>query len=336
MNIRLYAVGIELRPYWFAAALCDRSGTKIDHEMRKLPDMRVDTVVNFVAATVEMLVARQDHGVPRNRVRVLLGLQLGARINPDSGTVYCYRKQLASERHFHWEDEVPLRSLLRERTGLEFTIANDADAFAVKEQWLGVGQMAANFAVMLIREGVGGAVVRDNCLFSGPVEIGNFITSHGHFRTNELGQVDTLESVAGTTGIVAEFRDATGSDASDINAAAEFMREFPYSEGMGAFTIAGLAAACGISYLINFAGASHMVLCGPNALLLSRKNAPAANEFLRQVGRFQDFVGLEGFKNCELVLRRLEPYDGAISAALVALVNSGLTRSTIDQEPDLE
>ncbi|MCA1703551.1 MAG: hypothetical protein LC808_09945, partial [Actinobacteria bacterium] len=89
------------------------------------------------------------------------------------------------------------------------------------------------------------------------------------------------------------------------------------------FRAAGVAAAVGLSYLVSFAGPSHIVLCAP-AVLLQRGRA-AADEFLDQIEKetdksgFRDFVAHTRFRDCKLVRRPLGAYDGALAAALVAL-----------------
>lgn len=319
-----YVVGIELRPYQFTAVLVNGYGEIAGEKAAKLSDMGPDAVIRVLAATARELVAGTlGAGFPP--ARVALGVQLGAPVDTTTGIVHYFSKQppsaMENTSDFQWR-EVPLGPRLREETGYKTVVLNDAVAFAERERWLGVGQQHDDFVVMLIREGVGGAVVKHGEHFDGPVEIGNFIYGSGNFEQDlERGDAQlagVLELACGTTGIVKSASKHAGQVFADIEAAADAAsQDGPGRAASAAFLEAGLAVRCGISYLVQFAGPTHVVLYAPEAML--RPEGRAARNFLSQLRNVRETVAFEAFRGFELVTRIAGPTDGAHAVALAAL-----------------
>lgn len=65
-----------------------------------------------------------------------------------------------------WED-IPLAQLIENKTQLPTTLANDANCAAIGEAWLGAGQNIANFILLTLGTGVGGAIFINGKLFTG-------------------------------------------------------------------------------------------------------------------------------------------------------------------------
>ena len=65
-----------------------------------------------------------------------------------------------------WEN-VPLAQWLENLTQLPTTLANDANCAAIGEAWLGAGDNIANFILLTLGTGVGGAIFLDGKLFTG-------------------------------------------------------------------------------------------------------------------------------------------------------------------------
>jgi predicted NBD/HSP70 family sugar kinase len=318
-----YAVGIEVQPYRFAAALINGSGEVIGEKAGSLADMEPERVIRALAAVTRGIVlSTLGPGFPGDRVA--LGVQLGGPVDTGTGTVHylCkYPPRSSSTAPFRWKN-VPLGSQLQHETGFRTVILNDAVAFAERELWHGVGQETGDFVVMLIREGVGGAVVSDGQPFKGPVEIGQFIT-YPDSLPDSLWQSDTelfgaLESAAGGTAIAAGAGKATGRDINDLQTAIDVANEDgPGHKAAVAFKSAGVAASAGLSYLVQFAGPSHVVLYAPEGMV--KTGTLAADRFLDEVRKFRAAVAFEAYRECKLVLRAIGVYDGAHGVALAAL-----------------
>ncbi|MGA9378940.1 MAG: ROK family protein [Phormidium sp.] len=66
-----------------------------------------------------------------------------------------------------WND-IPLAELLEKETGLPTIIANDANCAALGEAWLGAGRNFRNLILLTLGTGVGGAIILDGKLLTGP------------------------------------------------------------------------------------------------------------------------------------------------------------------------
>ncbi len=319
-----YVVGIELRPYQFTAVLVNGYGEIIGEKTTKLPDMELRVVISVLAAAArEIVAATFGPGFPATQVA--LGVQLGGPVDASTGTVHYFSKHppkgMEGMPEFKWQD-VPLGRRLQEETGYKTVVLNDTVAFAERERWFGVGQQTDDFVVMLIREGVGGAIVKHGQHFAGPVEIGNFPYGSADFE-QDLEQGDAqlagvLELACGTTGIINSASKRAGQVFADIEAAADAAsQDGPARVASAAFLEAGLAVRCAISYLVQFAGPSHVVLYAPEAML--RPGRRASRNFLSQLKNVRETVAFEAFRGFDLVTQVTGPTDGAHGAALAAL-----------------
>ena len=316
-----FAVGIELQPYQFTAVLTDGDGEIIARKAGDLPDMEPEVVVRVLAAAArEIVTFTLRQGFPADQVA--LGVQLGGPVDTTAGIVHFFSKHPpgcpGGPSEFKWED-FPLGPRLQQETGFRTVLLNDAVAFAERERWFGVGRETSNFVVMLIREGVGGAVVTDGEHFKGPVEIGNFRYSSASFEPSDADQYGVLEVDGGITGVTKNACEITGRPITGIEAAAVLADEDgpDRAAASAAFLSAGVAVARGLSYLVQFAGPSHAVLYAPEIMLSSERRA--GRVFLSQVKKFQEAVAFKAYRNCELSLRPANLTDGAQGAALAAL-----------------
>jgi len=315
-----YVVGIEVQPYRFTAVLADGTGVIISERAGDLFDMQAEAVVPALAASVrEIVTSTFRQGFPAGQVA--LAVQLGGPVDTMTGTVHFFSKHPpgypGGHSEFKWED-FPLGPRLQQETGFPTIVLNDAVAFAERERWVGVGQQTGDFVVMLVREGVGGAVVSDGEHFKGPVEIGNFRYSSANFEPSDTDQYGVLEVDGGITGVTESASEHAGQVIPDLETAAALAdKHGPGRAASAAFLSAGVAIARGLSYLVHFAGPSHVVLYAPAVMLRSECNA--GKNFLGQVKNFQESVAFKAYRNCELVLRPDEPNNGAEGAALAAL-----------------
>jgi glucokinase len=316
-----YAIGIELLPYQFTVVLVNDGGEIVREKTHGLSDMKPETVVRVLATAAREIVA-SALGPEFPGSKVVLGVQLGGPVGTETGTVLFFSKHRPGVNDgppdFIWEN-LPLGPRLRQETGFRTIILNDAVAFAERERWVGVGRQTGNFVVMLIREGVGGAVVMKGEHFDGPVEIGNFRFSSDSVRQADAGVFGVLELTGGATGVTESAGEyVPGRPIADLETAAAVASEDgPGRAADAAFLAAGVAIACGLSYLVQFAGPSHAVLYAPEAMLRPGRHATRA--FLGQVQKFTEAVAFEAYRDCELVLRSTGLADGAHGAALAAL-----------------
>jgi glucokinase len=112
----------------------------------------------------------------------------------------------------------PLRGALRDLTGAEVFVDNDAKALALGEAWIGAGREEANFIAMVVSTGVGGGLVVDGRLLDGATDNAGHI---GHVIVEpdgaacECGGRGCLEAEASGTAIAKR----TGRPASQADSA---------------------------------------------------------------------------------------------------------------------
>ncbi|MDR9403783.1 MAG: ROK family protein [Halothece sp. Uz-M2-17] len=94
-----------------------------------------------------------------------------------------------------WRD-IPLADLLEKKVGLPTFVANDANCAGLGESWLGAGRHVNHLILLTLGTGVGGAIIFDNQLFTGPYgaagELG-LITLNPHGDRCNSGNHGSLE-----------------------------------------------------------------------------------------------------------------------------------------------
>jgi predicted NBD/HSP70 family sugar kinase len=319
----LFAVGIELLPYELVGVLTDFDGTPRGARRWPLPRMDVETVVEQVARLARYLVDT-SLGLDLPNPRVCLGLQLGGPVDTGTGMVryYCNSWDRHTTRMLPWQD-VPLVDLVQAATGCATVLENDARAYAAYEQKLGLGLRTASFALVLIRDGVGGAVVIGHRQLPLPLEFGH-IPVWPQGRECDCGTRGCVESQAGRRAIRAVVSEETGLENVD-----SFERAVEIAEGgderagaaLRAFRAAGQSIARGLATVLTLFGPLPVVLYGPEPLVSPDRGGPAADCFMAEVRRFDEHT-FRGGAQCTFQAIPLSPHHpdrGAHGAALTAL-----------------
>ena len=328
--------GFDLMTNQMVGVLINGYGEELASRPLQLKSMDVQPIVSDTATLLAELKSEiRSRGMPDEMGAI--GFQIGAPVDPETGTVLFYHKAPPDPpgpvREINWIGPQPLGQMLEEATGAPVVMGNDADAYATFERWFGVGAEVSRFAVVLIREGVGGSLVFDNELFDGPMEIGNLSVFPEKGRQCDCGNPGCLETTGGIHGILSNFvqnlmarkwdfsslcLDNVPSldnlqvvarlaehDQSDIKEAAE-----------AAFRDAGYAIAKGIGIIINIARPQKVVLYAPE--VMTDRNSSAGSNFLSEAEKFGAYCHTV-FNDTKLIVRPLRVSDGARGAALLAL-----------------
>ena len=131
------------------------------------------------------------------------GIGTPGTINPIAGTVV-----YANNLKF---DNVPLTAMLKERTGVEFIIENDANAAAYGEFLAGGGRGVDDCIAGTLGTGVGGGIIIGGKLFSGSNYAGGEL---GHMVINvdgepcSCGRKGCWESYASATALIRQTKEA--------------------------------------------------------------------------------------------------------------------------------
>lgn len=171
----------------------------------------------------------------------------------------------------------PVAKILSEQTELKVVVENDANAAAVGELCCGAAKGIANFLYVTLGTGVGGAVVVDGRVYSGPYgnagEIGHIIVdgfavpSAEQINSNRVFRTGTLEEFVGRAGILKRANarhdsgsdgDETFSDVVDIVQAAEHNNSFAADVIHETGRILGIGLCSALTVL----GVDHIIVGG--------------------------------------------------------------------------
>ncbi|NEQ29266.1 MAG: ROK family protein, partial [Microcoleus sp. SIO2G3] len=118
-----------------------------------------------------------------------------------------------------WYD-VPLADALEAKTGKLTIVANDANCAGLGEAWLGAGRRFQNLILLTLGTGVGGAIILDGELFTGPLgaagELGLITLNPDGPRCNS-GNQGSLEQYVSVTAI----RRRTGKEPAELGVLAK-------------------------------------------------------------------------------------------------------------------
>jgi len=187
------AIGIDFGGTTIKSALIE-SG-KVLHRGEVIDTLRTgdsDAIIEALLAEVEVL----------RRVRpdtVAVGVGLPGIVDSVNGIVH----RLANVPGWN---AVPLRELLRNRTGLHAAIENDANAMAYAEWKYGAAHKGANVVCVTLGTGVGGGLILDGHLYRGSAlgagEIGQMSIDY-QGRPGNFGNLGALEKYVGNREIAA-------------------------------------------------------------------------------------------------------------------------------------
>ncbi|GHH97881.1 ROK family protein [Neobacillus kokaensis] len=102
---------------------------------------------------------------------------------------------------------VPMTDLLRERTGLQVSIENDANCAALAEGWLGAAKGADYYICIVIGTGIGGSIVMNHTILRGAVLHGGefgYMIMGGSGKTTRDPLQSTWSKSASTNALVRE------------------------------------------------------------------------------------------------------------------------------------
>jgi Transcriptional regulator/sugar kinase len=317
-----FAVGVEILPYELVAVVTDPIGVMLAWRRWPVPEMDVETVVKRISAAARELVSTSlGYELPDSHVG--LGLQIGGPVDAHKRIVlsYCNNPTDAAYREhpYQWERPTPLADLVQEETGCRTVVENDAAAYAVYEQRFGVGRQAKSFAVILVRDGIGGGVVLEEQLAPIPFEVGHIRVSINGRRC-DCGNFGCIEAYAGRRAILGIVSELMGGKAviENIENIVELSkRDDKAEEVLQAFHEGGTMVARGVATVLTMFGVNQVVIFGPPAMI-DRIGNPTAQAFLRGLERFPEMT-YPIFRDCSLITRALGRTDGAHGAALVAL-----------------
>ena len=152
-----YIIGVDLGGTQLRAALADEHGQLYD-------EVRVRTAADKGAAAVidqiTTCVAQVRAALPPAGDLIGIGIGAPGPLDPFEGVV------LNPPNIPGW-DNVPLRAIMADRSGLPVELGNDANAAALGEWMFGAGRGRRNLVYLTVSTGIGGGVIADGRLLLG-------------------------------------------------------------------------------------------------------------------------------------------------------------------------
>jgi len=192
---RLYA-GVDLGGTNVRSALVDEDGVVLARDTRKtLARESAEAPVRQIVDSITESVKRG--GMSLSDIRGI-GIGSPGPLSAKEGKI------LRAGNLPHWIN-FPLAAIVRERTGVDTYIQNDANVFAYGEWWMGAGRGIDDFFVLTLGTGIGGGAVCGGKLLTG---YNDNASEFGHtsidYRGAQCwcGQKGCIELYSSATGIV--------------------------------------------------------------------------------------------------------------------------------------
>ena len=197
----MYKLGIDLGGTNIVAGVVDENFNIVATAKRKTNCPRpADEILDDMAAVA--LEAVEAAGLKKEDIEAA-GVGSPGAIDPVNGVV-CFSNNL----EFY---NVPMAEMLKERTGFDFYLENDANAAAYGEYIAGAGKGTNNFMMITLGTGVGGGIIIDGKLYSGSnyagAELGHVVISMDGEMCS-CGRQGCWEAYASVTALIRQTKQA--------------------------------------------------------------------------------------------------------------------------------
>ena len=206
----MYWLGIDLGGTNIATGVVDENyniigrGKVKTNRAGRTPDDIADDMAKAVFMAIE------DAGIDKSEI-VAMGIGSPGSIVPETGTV-----AVANNLGFK---NLPLCQMLKDRTGFDFYIENDANAAAYGELLAGAGRGKKNFVAITLGTGVGGGIIIDGKIFSGFNHAGGEVGHTVIVQNGEqcaCGRQGCWEAYASATALIRQTKFAMIKDPASV------------------------------------------------------------------------------------------------------------------------
>ncbi len=197
----MYKLGIDLGGTNIVAGVVDENYNIVATAERKTNAGRpaAEILDDMAAAALE---AMGEAGIGKTEIEAA-GVGVPGSVDPDSGMVYfCDNLRFLN---------VPMAQMLKERTGIDFYLENDANAAAYGEFIAGSGAGNKNFILITLGTGVGGGIILDGKIYTGSNyaggELGHMVIEMDGEMCN-CGRQGCWEAYASATALIRQTKQA--------------------------------------------------------------------------------------------------------------------------------
>ncbi len=197
----MYRLGIDLGGTNIVAGVVDDGYNIVATAKRKtLTDRTNEEIISDMAAAA--LEAIQTAGLKASDIESA-GVGSPGSIDPDKGIVI-YTNNIGFK-------DVHLAEMLKDKTGIDFYIDNDANAAAYGEFLAGAGKGTKDFVMITLGTGVGGGVIIDGKIYTGfnyaGAELGHTVV-HMDGELCTCGRLGCWEAYASATALIRQTKQA--------------------------------------------------------------------------------------------------------------------------------
>ena len=161
----MYWLGIDLGGTNIAKGVVDENYKIIGRgKMKTNAGRGAEQIADDIVTSIEMAI--EDAGIDAKEISSI-GIGVPGAIDPASGVIV-----RAENLYFN---NVPLCQMLKERTGFDFHVENDANAAAYGELLAGAGKGKKHLIAVTLGTGVGGGIITDGKIYQGPFDAGGEI-----------------------------------------------------------------------------------------------------------------------------------------------------------------
>ncbi len=182
-----YIIGVDLGGTQLRAVLANRAGEILcEQRVLTLADEGPAAVIDRIVGIIEYMRAE----LPADGTLLGVGIGSPGPLDPETGVV------IKAPNMVGW-DNIPLRDLLQDRTGLSVELGNDANAAALAEWYFGGGVGRRHMVYVTVSTGIGSGVIVDGHLLLGRRGVGGEL---GHMLFDPTTR-QTWEQMASGTGL---------------------------------------------------------------------------------------------------------------------------------------
>ncbi|MEJ6950282.1 ROK family protein [Natronospora cellulosivora (SeqCode)] len=164
-----YFIGVDLGGTKILTAVSDSKGNIIEKVKVATEALKgQEQVINNIVRSIEEVLKKSN--IDKKEI-IRMGLGTPGPLNINEGLVY-------EAPNLNWKN-VAIVDILKEKTGIDINLENDANAAALGEKWFGAGRNVDNMIYMTVSTGIGGGIIIDKKILHGVSdtagEIGHFV-----------------------------------------------------------------------------------------------------------------------------------------------------------------
>jgi predicted NBD/HSP70 family sugar kinase len=283
-----------------------------------LADKRVETSIEMLSVLVNRLV--HNSGI---RKKQLLGVGVGL-----AGVVDFTHGIVRQNPFFGWRN-IELGDLLGTRLQVPVFIDNDVNTLTLSERWLNQGQPEDNFILITVGRGIGMGIVINGQVYRGK---GGGAGELGHTLVDptgplcDCGRRGCLESLVSDSALVAQVRQATGEEITDLDEVIR-LAAAGHADAKGVLAQAGTLLGMQMANLVN--------IFDPKLIIISGEGTRMGEVFFSAVRTaFHDYVMAGLAEDTEIRIKSWGDDIWALGAA--SLVIAEIFKSPIQKEESRE